>query len=314
MLVDVRNTLTWTISARKGQRTPAMSSHSTFSVLSTIALSPLLAVACGGTADWSDLADEIVDQANNNMGGAAQGDTDDDSVEDGGMAGAGTDVEDGGMGGEGPDVEEGGTGGKTGGDDEPTCTPGEITLPIIDSLIGSYSSNIDGSYPTSAAFHATKWTKGGAPHAWRGLMRIDLPELPEGAVVESVSLDLFATTYRETYEVGGGHSNLTSSNAASFLPIQEAWDESTVTWNNQPSTSQEEALPLAQSTSAGQNYSLDLTTWAEDVYSGNVQNYGFMFQLDEEQHYASMYFDSSDVNPQEGQAPVATLVYDCVDR
>ncbi len=301
-----------------------MSSYSAFSGLSTIVLSSLLAVACGGSADWSDLADEIVDQAENNSGGTnpgengtggtAQDDTDDDSVEDGGMAGAGIDIEDGGMGGEGPSVEEDGTGGKTEGGNEPTCTPGEIKLPIVDTLIGSYASNTDGSYPTNAAFHATAWTKGGVPHAWRGLMRIDLPELPEDAVVESVSLDLFATTYRETYEVDGGHSNLTSSNAASFLPIQKDWDESTVNWNNQPSTTQQGALPLAQSISSDQGYSIDLTSWADDVYSGDVQNYGFMLQLDKEQHYASMYFDSSDVDPEQGQPPMATLIYDCVDR
>ncbi len=164
---------------------------------------------------------------------------------------------------------------------------------------------------------ATTWTASGTPHSIRALIQPELPELPPGAQLSAASLTLFATTYRDTFRLGGGHHQIqvdgqpTASNMCHLLIVTEPWEEMNVTWNNQPSTTLVGSFSLPESTTYDQDYVVDITSWAAPIYAGTSANHGLMLQLDQEQHYASLYFDSTDVDPLQGTAPRIEVTYEC---
>ncbi len=139
----------------------------------------------------------------------------------------------------------------------------------------------------------------------RSLIEFNLSGLPAGASISSANLYLTGSLVFTQ-----GHSNLTHSNASKMYRISNAWDESTVTWSNQPAISANASAVLATSTSATQNYVLDLKTDVQDFYNNPAINHGWMIKMDAESPYASLFFHSSDA-ANASVAPKLEIAYTC---
>jgi hypothetical protein len=173
----------------------------------------------------------------------------------------------------------------------PPC-PNSITLrPNAvsgkDAYIESYNTTIN--YGTSANFAAIAWTGGGHSFVSRSLIDFNLSTIPAGATINNAYLSLYCNTTSD-------HTELNSGSNASFIQrITYAWDENTVTWNNQPSTTPVNEVTLPQSISQTQDYpNINVTQLISDIRNNPSTSFGMMIQLQTEAVYRSMIFASSD--------------------
>lgn len=133
---------------------------------------------------------------------------------------------------------------------------------------------------------AMAWTDEGTPFVTRAYFNFDLSGLPEGAVVREARLSL----YHHVSHNNHGHSQLGGSNAAILKQISEPWEETTLSWNNQPATADANSISLKESDFEMQDYEIDVTPLLKQPASC----FGFMLKLENETYYRSLTFGASD--------------------
>ena len=133
---------------------------------------------------------------------------------------------------------------------------------------------------------AWRWTD--RPDTIRGLINFDLSELPKGAEILDARLSLyFFANANFTKQVG--------ENTMVIRRIISSWKETEVTWNNQPSTTNENEVQVPPSTSETQDYvDLDVTKLVVDMVKDSDNSFGFMLAMDEEVVFKGLTFASSD--------------------
>ncbi len=155
-----------------------------------------------------------------------------------------------------------------------------------------YTLSVNQNFGHHVDFAAIAWTNNGTPVKVRGLIKFDLSSIEPGAVVHSAILSLYS--YNSPFN--GLHSALSGSNASVLRRITSEWDENTVTWANQPSSTIENRVFLeASSDIPAPNYTeIDVTNLIQDMIDSPTGNHGFLYKLVNENHYRRMIFASSD--------------------
>lgn len=160
-----------------------------------------------------------------------------------------------------------------------------------DATIDDY--NPGGNYPNEIDMVSRAWTINSVPVVWRSLFKFDFPCSMAGASIQSAYLSLYYAT-QNSYG-NQQHESLTNSDESVLQRITSAWTESTVTWNNQPTTTNADQVILPQSTSGTQDYTnYDVTGMVQQMV--NSGNNGFLIKLTNEAYYANLIFASGD-NP-----------------
>ncbi|OFY79200.1 MAG: hypothetical protein A2281_14650 [Bacteroidetes bacterium RIFOXYA12_FULL_38_20] len=139
-----------------------------------------------------------------------------------------------------------------------------VTLyPNIDANIKSgYSTT---NYGTETNLDAGYDGRG--PLYIRYLIQFNLSSIPEYAIITDAKLTLYGWSHLTTYD-----------NSTYVKRITTAWDESTVTWTNKPTTLSTNYDTLANATSATQNFEIDFTSMVNDWVNYVYENNGVMFQ------------------------------------
>lgn len=142
-----------------------------------------------------------------------------------------------------------------------------------------------------ADLNAISWTNSGEDSYVRSLIEFDLSVIPQFAIISQASLSLyFNPTSSE-----GEHSSLSGSNESVLRRVTSMWDENTVTWNTQPSTTTINEVILAQSVSPTQDYiNIDVTALVQDMIDNPSAGYGFQLKSVTESPYRRLVFASSD--------------------
>ena len=154
-----------------------------------------------------------------------------------------------------------------------------------------YSLAPNNNYGDHHQFNAQAWTNSGTPQTMRSLIKFNLEEIPDSIKIEAIELSL----YHFVASNNPGHSQIAGSNESKIQRVLEPWQEATVTWNTQPSTSDVDEVTLPASTSDTQNYeSIDVTGLIMGPTGIKLVNHGFMLSLKTEEYYRSMVFASSD--------------------
>lgn len=149
----------------------------------------------------------------------------------------------------------------------------------------------DTSSGTQPDFKAIIWTCGGMPCGSRGLIEFDLSAIPQDATINNASLSLY---YNPT-SGDPGHSTLSGSNACWLRRVTSYWSEDSVTWDTQPSTSQNNQVNLPASTYDTVDYpNINVTQLIQDMLINPDSSFGFMLLLQTESPYRSLIFASSD--------------------
>ncbi len=158
------------------------------------------------------------------------------------------------------------------------------------------------NFGTDADFIAATWTFSNQPGKLRSIIQFDLSAIPAGATVLDAKLSLF-------YNFVSGSAGQAGNNASFLRRITDPWDENTVTWNTQPSTSNIHQVYLPKSTAPDQDYeNIKVAPLIKDMLADPSHSYGFMMMEEVEAVLSSMKFFSSDVS-QASQRPKLEITY-----
>jgi hypothetical protein len=156
------------------------------------------------------------------------------------------------------------------------------------------SSNVlDAGQGNSTEFDAGAWTIFGEPLAIRSLIDFDLSSLPFGATIQSAQLTLYNNPNAQNANANGQHVHVSGSNEAVLQRILTPWAED-VAWSNQPTTTSQNEVTLAQDTDPYQDYILDVTNLILDNLTSPSNSFGFLLKLKNESPYRFLAFASSD--------------------
>ena len=100
------------------------------------------------------------------------------------------------------------------------------------------------------------------------------------------------------------------SNEAVLQRIVSPWTED-VAWSNQPTTTIQNEVTLAQDTNANQNYTLDVTNLINDIIADPNTSFGFLLKLKTETPYRLLAFASSD-HPNPSLHPKLEICYSTI--
>jgi hypothetical protein len=150
------------------------------------------------------------------------------------------------------------------------------------------------NYGTTDQLVSAAWTFSGSVGYLRTLLDFtDLQSIPQGTVVTYAYLSLYGVPSSAAISLGSY-----GSNACYVQRVTSSWDESTVTWNSQPTTTTANQVTLTGSGSVQWNYhviDLNITALVQDIINlPPAQRNGFCIRLQTESYYRSMLFASSD--------------------
>lgn len=178
---------------------------------------------------------------------------------------------------------------------------------------GSTQTNADRNFGTEETLWMKDWTwnaigcSGGTIRSL--LCFTELSNIPSNAVIVSATLRLYGVTSDRNTSYSGAPASY-YENTVVVQQVTSPWNENTVTWNTQPSTTTANQFIIPQSTSEYNwnysNSSSELVAMVQSMVSGN--NYGFMLRLQTEQHYRNMVFASSD-HPDASLHPELEVTY-----
>ena len=123
----------------------------------------------------------------------------------------------------------------------------------------------------------------------RALFGFDFSSIPAGSTIVSAYLSLYKNP---------GNSILnqhTIGNSQAWIQrINQSWNESTVTWNNQPAVTTVGQVTLAASQTGNEDYlNIDLTSLVQASYANPSSNYGYLLRLQSEVPNRALIFCSN---------------------
>jgi hypothetical protein len=173
------------------------------------------------------------------------------------------------------------------------CRGKDAYVQMINGL-PAYASN---NYGSANQIMAMAWTfrgLGGQDGYLRTFIDFtDLQSIPQGTTVNYAYLSLYGVPTSGANDLGSY-----GSNACYVQRVTSPWDESTVTWNTQPTTTTTNQVTLPGSNGVQWNYhiiDLNITTLLQDILNlPPAQRYGLCVRLQSEVYYRSMLLASSE--------------------
>lgn len=173
---------------------------------------------------------------------------------------------------------------------------------MADGKVGEVYSLEPNTVWTNDLLKAMTWTFQGTPGTLRGLFQFDLSSVPAGSTIDSAFLSLYAPNPPNTQFHSG-------DNASYLRRITGGWDQATITWNNQPLSTNIHQVTLPETTDEFQDYPhINVTVLVRDMVSDPLNSFGFMFIQQDETPLARMSFCSS-TYPDESKHPQLEIYF-----
>ncbi|GEM_PF-2255272 len=163
------------------------------------------------------------------------------------------------------------------------------------------------------------WNAGGCSGGTiRSLIRFDdLNTIPSGAIITGAELTLFHPSYNTVYW-GNNYfpgTPLPNTNPGSVYLVDRSaptWLESSLTWSNSPGFEPGISAPIPVTTTQWNgSVSVDVTNLVQEIMNGGGINNGFYLKLDNEVHYRSQVYATSEY-PDATQRPLLVVKYKVV--
>ncbi len=139
--------------------------------------------------------------------------------------------------------------------------------------------------------NAVAWTNNGNSSNIRSYIQFDLSAIPPGSNINDARLSLYYTPHSDE----GKHFKHFGDNKGIIKRVTSAWNELTITWDNQPTNTSLNQTVMASTTSSTQNYpDINVTALVQDMIDNPATSFGFMFRLKTEKPYRKLVFASSD--------------------
>ncbi|MFT3843913.1 MAG: DNRLRE domain-containing protein [Lacibacter sp.] len=181
------------------------------------------------------------------------------------------------------------------------------------------SSGVDYNLSYLEDLEMTAWTfnsDGCATGEYRSYLKFTgLSTIPQNATILSAKLSLYGVNNSigspqgNSYYPGSSYNSF-GTNDCWIKRAVGNWDESTVTWNNQPGVTEVNRVAIPASTSQW-GYSvtdIDVTEMVKPMVNTANSNFGFCIMLQVEQYYRSVNFGSSD-NVDPAKRPKLIVTY-----
>ncbi len=166
----------------------------------------------------------------------------------------------------------------------------------------SSNGNEGGGAGNATTLLNSAWTQSGIPWTHRSMVEFDLSLLPNDAIIINATLSLYAYDGPET------HSQTSGSNACWIERITSNWDEASVKWSNQPSTTTTNRVAIPATSDVTKDYDLDVTNLVQDMADNPMNSFGFLLKLQNEAHFRRMTFCTSDhIDP--AKHPKLVIIY-----
>jgi Secretion system C-terminal sorting domain len=157
-----------------------------------------------------------------------------------------------------------------------------------DAFVWDYQPN--SNFGNDQRLDITAWTASGTPYISRGFLKFDLTSIPSGAIVLNASLSLYHNN--TTLNYNGIHSGL---NGSVLQFVTGSWQEGTISWNNQPTTTTSNQVFIPQTVSGSQDFiDLDVTAMVGVMVNYPMLNNGFLLRLQSENYYSNILVAASD--------------------
>ena len=172
-----------------------------------------------------------------------------------------------------------------------------------DALI--HSGLPDNNFGDSEDFSAISTSWSGSPIEMRSLLSFDLSTIPEDAIILSASLSL----RHNSSSAYAPHSTADGTNKSKLKLITQNWEEQTVTWSNQPQTTDVNAIILEETSSSDEDkLNINVRKLIRKMKIEPTNYHGFMLVLDSSTGNRSMVFASGD-NSSVALHPELEIVY-----
>ncbi len=156
-----------------------------------------------------------------------------------------------------------------------------------DARVFSLPGHEDENYSDQPSLNATAWTYSSVAGNMRGYLEFDFSSIPAGAVIIDARLSLYG------YTDYAPHHYFTTLNTFLIQRVTEDWDESLITWNNQPASVSANEVKFLSTAFPGQDFTrIDVRNLVQDMIDGG--NHGFLIRLETEEKYRSAVFCSGD--------------------
>lgn len=167
----------------------------------------------------------------------------------------------------------------------------------------------DNNYGSSTVILADAWTKWGINRYYRSYIQFDFSSIPADCKITGATLEL---TNDGSPHSGGDASRY--DDAATYLRrVTQSWNESTITWNNQPNTTEgspeDDSKVLVPAPANGtQSLLADVTNLVRDILSSAEGNNGFQLKLTNELKYRQVRY-ASQQHTEASRHPKLTINY-----
>ncbi|MBK7094857.1 MAG: DNRLRE domain-containing protein [Saprospiraceae bacterium] len=148
-----------------------------------------------------------------------------------------------------------------------------------DAIIHGLASQRNLNFGTNQQFVANAWTFSGEEAQIRSVIDFDISSIPVTSTILSAYLQLYAW---DSNSGMGQHSTEDGENTCVLQRITSDWNEQTITWNNQPTTTVTNQVEIPYSYYPTQNFILDVTKLIADKKNNPNQSFGFMIKLKNE--------------------------------
>ena len=146
------------------------------------------------------------------------------------------------------------------------------------------------NYSTQEYLYIAAWTHSGFPKYSRAFLQFNLSEVPKDANISEAILHAYWPDLGTQHSYGDPNRY---GNSSTFIRRVEGWwDESTITWNNKPSYTTTNEVSVDAPSSGTSDFTADVSSLVDDIRA-NV-NYGFIWMLQNEVKYRSIFLGSSD--------------------
>lgn len=156
----------------------------------------------------------------------------------------------------------------------------------------------DFTFKEDKRFGAFAWTSQGSLFEAYSFLKIDLSFIRSGTKISHAILNLKGVDHMSTVE-----------NAVYIQKVTENWDINTVTWKNQPSSTESNRIKLELTNNKTKDYSIDITAFVKQWVKSPSTNFGLLFKIDQRINYASLYFGSCN-HPNATKRPSLIIYYE----
>jgi hypothetical protein len=180
--------------------------------------------------------------------------------------------------------------------DDDDISPEPETIDLVaseDAVIRRLGSSGDSTnYGYERYNNAQAWTNASNAVVQQSLINFDLSSIPAGAEIVAATLRLYSDPNSPQYP--DGHDQTSGSNECIITRVVSPWSEASVTWDNQPERTENNATTIPASSFAFEDKVIDVGSLVQDMLNDSQPSFGFHIQLAVEIPYRRMVFASVD--------------------